>query len=85
MRKKINNYVLDWERKGYFNGIPDEAPARLEALNKVPSYRMICKAILKNDISLKTLGLIQIKPPSYHEFKKIELGIKPSNQLKLKL
>lgn len=85
MREKIDSYVSDWSYKGYFNGLPDEAPARLEALNKVPSYRLLCKAILKNDITLKTLGFTQNKPPAYHELKKIELGIKPTNQLKLKI
>ena len=84
MEKLITNYIYSWKNKGYENGIPDEAPVRLEQLNKVPSYKQICKAILSNDLSLKSLGVNQIKSKHYHTLKKIELGI-IDNQLKLKL
>ena len=83
MRRKIDNYVLSWNKKGYIE-IPDEGDKRLEDLNKIPSYKKICLAILKNDYSLKTLGLTQNKAEIYHDFKKIQLGIS-NNQLKLKL
>lgn len=83
MNKKINNYLYLWNKKGY-SEIPDEGDKRLEDLNKIPSYRKICLAILKNDYSLKTLGLTQKKAEVYHDFKKIQLGIS-NNQLKLKL
>ena len=87
MKKKIQDYIQDWEKKCYFSGIPDEAPIRLEQLNKVPSYRLICKAILKNDHALQVLGFTKNKTKVYHELKTIELiergVIKPDNQLKL--
>lgn len=83
MKEKINNYILSWNKKGYFE-IPEEGNIRLEQLNKIPSYKKICMAILKNDVSLKTLGQTQIKTNSYHELKRIELGI-INNQLKLNL
>lgn len=73
MKEKIENYIQDWELKGYSNGIPDTVPLRLEQLNKAPSYKQICKAILKNDNSLKSLGFNVIKPNSYHFLKRIEL------------
>jgi predicted phosphoadenosine phosphosulfate sulfurtransferase len=89
MKKNIINYVSSWKTKGYKNGIPDEAPLRLEQLNKVPSYRQICKSILSNDIHLEKLGLSKPKCKAYSEIKKAELiqrgVIKESNQLKLKL
>jgi predicted phosphoadenosine phosphosulfate sulfurtransferase len=85
MKTKINKYIREWETKCYYNGIPDEAPLRLEQLNKVPSYRQICIAILKNDFSLKTLGLPQNKIPVYHEFKKIELSQRKKYNYQLKL
>jgi predicted phosphoadenosine phosphosulfate sulfurtransferase len=89
MKKTIINYVYSWTNKGYKNGIPDAAPTRLEQLNKVPSYRQICKAILTNDTYLERLGLSKPKCKVYHEIKKAELikrgVIKESNQLKLKL
>lgn len=74
MKQKILKYVEKWERQGYAEGIPDEADAKLEGLNMVPSYRMICKAILKNDISLSTLGFSRQKCDSYNILKKIELA-----------
>lgn len=74
MKAKILKYLKKWESRGYENGIPDEADAKLEGLGKVPSYRMICKAILKNDIALTSLGYTRPKCDSYHILKKIELA-----------
>jgi predicted phosphoadenosine phosphosulfate sulfurtransferase len=89
MKKKIQNYINKWEKRCYKEGIPDEAPSRLEQLNKVPSYRQICIAIMKNDNSLKTLGFTQNKCNSCHILKRQELlekvKIKESNQLKLNI
>jgi predicted phosphoadenosine phosphosulfate sulfurtransferase len=84
MKQKIKKYIRDWEQKCYFNGIPEEAPVRLEQLNKVPSYRQICMAIMKNDTQLKTLGFNPVKPKSYHLLKRIELDARNKpKQLKL--
>lgn len=89
MKKKIENYIAEWEIRCYANGIPDEAPLRLEQLNKVPSYKAIARAIMKNDVTLKTMGFTQNKCNSYHELKRQELlqkgKIKELNQLKLTL
>jgi len=89
MKTKITNYVKDWENKCYKNGIPDEAPLRLESLNKVPSYRKIVKAVLKNDYHLESLGFTRPFCKTYSDIKKQELiergAIKESNQLKLKI
>jgi predicted phosphoadenosine phosphosulfate sulfurtransferase len=89
MKAKIKKYIAQWEKNCYFDGIPDEADRRLEKLNKVPSYRKICIAIMKNDYALESLGYSKVKCASYHHFKRIELiergVIKKSNQLKLKL
>lgn len=86
MKENIKKYIDKWEKNCYFNGIPDEAPVRLEQLNKVPSYRKICFAILKNDVSLKSLGIEQKKTPLYSELKRIELTNKGKiKQLRLNL
>lgn len=74
MKDKILKWVKKWEARGYENGIPDEADAKLEALKKVPSYRVACKAILKNDIALTSLGYNKPKCESYGVFKRIELA-----------
>lgn len=39
------------------NGVPDDAPESLSKQGRVPSYKAIAMAILKNDHSLKTLGM----------------------------
>jgi len=65
--------LKEWEAKGYIGGIPDEAPLRLMELNKAPSYKQVCIAILKNDISLKSLGLTPKKSIYYSILKKIEI------------
>ena len=74
MKEKILNYIKTWEQRCYHEGIPDEAPYELEIRNKVPSYRKICIAIMKNDYSLKTLGFNPQKSIYYNELKRIELN-----------
>ena len=73
MKNKIRSYVSNWHKQGYENGIPDFAEPRLEALNKAPSYRMICKAIMKNDVTLASLGFSRQPCDAYMAFKKIEI------------
>jgi predicted phosphoadenosine phosphosulfate sulfurtransferase len=73
MRAKIQAYVDKWLTQGYPDGIPDEAPSRLEDLNKVPSYRLICKAIIKNDYALQTLGYSRQPCELYNILKRKEL------------
>lgn len=86
MKEKILAYIKEWENRCYFNGIPDEAPYELEVRNKVPSYRRIAIAILKNDYSLKSLGFNPAKSKYYDFYKKIEIEKrKKYTQLKLNL
>jgi len=86
MKEKILDYISTWEKRCYSNGIPDAAPVELESRNKVPSYRRICIAILKNDHQLKTLGYQPKKSKYYDYYKKIELSERVKNkQLKLDL
>lgn len=73
MKRKIQQYVKDWERKGYSHGIPQEAPPRLEANNRVPSYRQICRAIMRNDLALTTLGFSRPKTDAYMAIKRVEI------------
>jgi predicted phosphoadenosine phosphosulfate sulfurtransferase len=84
MKTKIINYIKTWEQRCYFDGIPDEAPYELEIRNKVPSYKVICIAILKNDHTLKSLGFETKKSKYYDFYKKIELE-KRNNCKQLKL
>lgn len=61
MRRKIEEYVRIWETRGYPDGIPDEADPVLENLSRAPSYRAICRAIMKNDYTGIYLGCSRTK------------------------
>lgn len=63
---------LKWyQDRGYPNGIPDEVDAKLEASRKVPSWRRLCKVLLKNDWWCKGLGFGQTKAGSYERYLKV--------------
>lgn len=60
---------LQWYRvRGYPDGIPDQADAKLEADRKSPSWRRICKVILKNDRMCRGLGFSQHKSSYYERY-----------------
>jgi predicted phosphoadenosine phosphosulfate sulfurtransferase len=85
-KSQITKYVKEWERKGYENGIPDEAPNELEKLNIVPSYRKICIALMKNENNLESLGYSRKKTLIYSELKRIEIEQRGKiKQLKLNI
>jgi predicted phosphoadenosine phosphosulfate sulfurtransferase len=70
-KEKIRKYIDLWESRCYPDGIPDEAPVELEHL--IPSYKRICKALLKNDNHLEGLGYSRPKCKAYMELKRIEI------------
>jgi predicted phosphoadenosine phosphosulfate sulfurtransferase len=71
MKKCIKEYVKDWKQKCYENDIPDSVPNEIN--DKVPSYKRITIAILKNDYALQTLGFTPKTSPYYTELKRIEI------------
>lgn len=85
MKEKIQDYIQTWKSRCYFDDIPDEGPD--DIYDKVPSYRRICIAILKNDHCLKSLGYEPTPSKYYSILKKIEIEARPGyvKQLKLKL
>ena len=70
--KRFIKFKLWWEKRGYENGIPDEAPYELEAERLVPSYRRICKVILRNDWWCKGLSFTQPLSDSFKRFKEMK-------------
>jgi predicted phosphoadenosine phosphosulfate sulfurtransferase len=70
---RIKRYISQWEKQGYKNGIPDESDSILESFNLVPSYRLICMTILKNDTYLTSLGFTKPVCKVYNEIKRKEL------------
>lgn len=83
-KKRVRKYIKEWEQKCYTDGIPDEAPNDLEANDLVPSYKRICKALLKNDIALVSIGFQKDITDAYRIIKRVEIeNRKTNNQLKL--
>lgn len=70
-RDKISVFLHWWQQKGYMDGIPDEADPKDEAAKTVPSWRRICKSLLRNDYWCKGLSFTQTKSGSYERYKKI--------------
>lgn len=68
--EKFNSFVNWWEKRGYEEGIPDEAPYELESERLVPSYRRMCKCLLRNDWWCKGLSFSQPISETYKTFKK---------------
>lgn len=59
-REKIGKFLKWWEKEGVAI-IPDVADMKEEARKKVPSWRRICKVLLKNDYWCKGLSFSQTK------------------------
>lgn len=66
-RNKILLHVKWWQERG-FPIIPEEAPAELEAARKAPSWRRVCKSLLRNDYWGKGLGFSQHKSDAYKAY-----------------
>ena len=66
-RDKILLHVKWWQERG-FPAIPDEAPYELEAQRKAPSWRRVCKSLLRNDYWGKGLGFSQHKSDAYKAY-----------------
>ncbi len=67
-RNKIAVFLKWYADRGYQRGIPDEAPSDEEAARKVPSWRRICKALLRNDYWCKGLSFSQHKSEAYQKY-----------------
>lgn len=71
---KIAVFLRWWHFRGYPGGIPDEMPLEFENApggQRKPSWRRICKALLRNDYWCKGLSFTQTKSESYERYKKI--------------
>lgn len=68
---KIAVFVRWWMMRGFPDGIPDEMDAKLEAAKDAPSWRRVCKAILRNDYWCKGLSFTQHKSHAYEQYLKV--------------
>ena len=62
--KRFRSFIKGWQGRGYTT-IPDEAPYTLENKHWAPSWRRMCKVLLRNDHWCKGLGLTQPKSAAY--------------------
>lgn len=68
---KFKSFIRGWEGRGYIDGIPDEAPRSLEVKHWAPSWRRLCKVLLRNDWWCKGIGLTQPKSKAYGRYLQI--------------
>lgn len=64
-RNKVLLHAKWWQERGFASGLPEEAPYELEAARKAPSWRRVCKSLLRNDYWGKGLGFSQHKSDAY--------------------
>lgn len=65
---KIFTFNKWWSERGYPEGIPDEAPYVLESKKLAPSWRRVCKTLLRNDYWCKGLSFTQHKTDAYKKY-----------------
>jgi predicted phosphoadenosine phosphosulfate sulfurtransferase len=65
---KIALHIQWWKDRGYQDGIPDAGDYDLEIAKKIPSWRRICKTLLRNDYWCKGLGFTQQKSAAYQKY-----------------
>lgn len=69
-KARFEKFISGWMDRGY-TIIPDEAPEELESKCWAPSWRRMCKVLLRNDYWCKGLGQTQPKSDAYLKYKEI--------------
>jgi len=70
-RERFTKFMSQWKKRGY-DKIPDAAPHDLEVKQWAPSWRRMCRCILRNDFYCKGLGQTQPKSEAYGKFKDMQ-------------
>lgn len=68
---RFKKFIYGWHHRGY-KVIPEESPPELEAKCWAPSWRRMCKVLLRNDYWCKGLGQAQPKSEAYQRFKELK-------------
>jgi predicted phosphoadenosine phosphosulfate sulfurtransferase len=79
-KERFKKFIKGWQDRGYLV-IPDEAPEDLESKCWVPSWRRMCKVMLRNDYWCKGLGQTQPLSDAYAKFKEIKKKRKLSDEI----
>ena len=80
-KNKIWKFIKWWQTRGYPDGIPSEIDYKLEVNKLAPSWRRVCKSLLRNDFWCKGLGYSQTKSEAYERY--IKFMKEKRNQEKL--
>jgi len=64
---RFKKFIAGWKDRGY-SIIPEEAPDRLESKCWAPSWRRMCRVLLRNDYWCKGLGQAQPKSDAYGKY-----------------
>lgn len=67
---RFKKFISSWKDRGY-DEIPEESPPELEAKCWAPSWRRMCRCLLRNDYWCKGLGQMQPKSEAYQKFQEI--------------
>jgi predicted phosphoadenosine phosphosulfate sulfurtransferase len=81
---RFKKFIYGWHKRGY-KEIPEEAPPELEAKCWAPSWRRMCKVLLRNDYWCKGLGQAQPKSDAWAEYKRISKVQKENKAMKVAL
>lgn len=65
--RRFKSFIKGWRGRGY-REIPDQAPKVLEDKHWAPSWRRMCKVLLRNDWWCKGLGMQQPKSEAYGKY-----------------
>jgi len=70
-RERFSKFIGQWKKRGY-DTIPDYAPHDLEVKQWAPSWRRMCRCILRNDYYCKGLGQTQPFSEAYGKYKSLK-------------
>ena len=70
--ERFTKFLGWWQVRGYSDGIPDESPKLLEDKGLAPSWRRLCKVLLRNDWWCKGLKFTQPKSEAYGKYLEIK-------------
>lgn len=68
---RFKKFIYGWNNRGY-STIPEESPPELEAKCWAPSWRRMCRVLLRNDWWCKGLGQAQPKSKAWEQYKELK-------------
>lgn len=67
-QNKIVIYLNWYRKRGYPDGIPDFAEPKMESNGHSPSWRRLCRTLLRNDYYCKGIGFSVTKSSAYQKY-----------------